>query len=145
MYLSPYYILNVDEDTPMDTVEKNYIKLKKKYKHDDKMSYILNTAFNEIKDNLTLNKMTNYNRDYTFNVPNIFSKNGLMKGFEDDAFDSPKSFFSQSSVSHSYTDMNGNIITKTENITNNNGKVDKTQQNFINNKPIENFQKFIKK
>ena len=45
--------------------------------------------------------------------------------------------FSQSFSSYSYTNENGDIITKTQNRENNNGKVQESSKEYINNKEVD--------
>ena len=162
MHLSPYYILNVPENSSMENVNSSFSKLQKKYRKDSRMLEIINSAYNEIvssnslssnSSNFNNNQLTNYNRDYTFDVPQLFRpslfEQNLFNMFPSDGFghrninfnneNDPEhiSNFSQSFSSYSYTDENGDIITKTQNRENNNGKVRKSSKEYINNKEID--------
>ena len=154
MHLSPYYILNVPENCLMEHVNSSFSKLQKKYRKDSRMLEIINSAYNEIVSlknlNFNNNQLTNYDRNYTFDVPQLFRptlfEQNLFNMFPRDGFGDRNnnendhehnSNFSQSFSSYSYTDENGDIITKTQNRENNNGKVRESSKEYINNKEVD--------
>ena len=92
MHLSPYYILNLPGDSSEEEINASYLKLQKKYINDPKMLEILDYAYNEINNKnysyFSSNKLTNYNRDYTFDIPHLFKpsifQQNLFKMFNED-------------------------------------------------------------
>ena len=100
MQLSPYYILNVPENCSLEDVKSSFSKLQKKYRNDSRMLEIINSAYNEIvnsknsnssnSSSYTNNQLTNYNRDYTFDVPQLFRPNlfqqNLFNMFPEDGY-----------------------------------------------------------
>lgn len=145
MHLSPYYILNVPENSLMEHVNSSFSKLQKNYRKDSKMLEIINSAYNEIVSSKNLNfnnnQLTNYDRNYTFDVPQLFRpslfEQNLFNMFPRNNENSEVNNFSQSFSSYSYTDENGDIITKTQNRENNNGKVRESSKEYINNKEVD--------
>lgn len=117
------------------------------------MLEIINSAYNEIvssnslnsnssnSSNFNNNQLTNYDRNYTFDVPQLFRpslfEQNLFNMFPRNYENGDVNNFSQSFSSYSYTDENGDIITKTQNRENNNGKVRESSKEYINNKEVD--------
>ena len=153
MHLSPYYILNVPENSSIEDVNSSFSKLQKKYRKDSHILEIVISAYNEIVSSNSLNsnssnysnfnnnQLTNYDRNYTFDVPQLFRpslfEQNLFSMFPRNNENSQVNNFSQSFSSYSYTDENGDIITKTQNRENNNGKVRESSKEYINNKEVD--------
>jgi len=81
-----------------------------------------------------------FNKAFEQNLFNMFPSDGFGHrniNFNNENDPEHISNFSQSFSSYSYTDENGDIITKTQNRENNNGKVRESSKEYINNKEVD--------